>query len=372
MASGDVSLKYLLFGEDKTASQALDKVARKSTETGKIMHAVFHKLGHVIGHELGRNLGLLGTTFGVVGGQIGGEFGTVLATVGGNIGDILTLVDAGIGTLFKSAAAWVAHAAAIVWNTTVTVIASAATKAWAAVQWLLNAALAANPIGLVVAAIALLIGAIVLAYTHSETFRKIIDAAWHGIVTVVSWAWNYYFKPYLTAWWTIIKDIGHIAQFLWLDIMVPAFKGIVKIIQWAWGLVQPILNVWKGILDGLVNAMHAVGDFVTGATGKASAASIAAHAGQQTKAPPTFKGRASGGPAFAGATYRVNEAGQEFLTMGGKSGWIGGGGGGGTTVVFSGTFLASKAELARYVGQALDESIGNGTFRPRRLAITAH
>jgi hypothetical protein len=53
----------------------------------------------------------------------------------------------------------------------------AATTAWTAAQWLLNAALNANPIGLVVVALAALAAGIYLAYTRSETFRNIVDRA---------------------------------------------------------------------------------------------------------------------------------------------------------------------------------------------------
>jgi hypothetical protein len=62
-----------------------------------------------------------------------------------------------------------------------------ATIAWTAVQWLLNAALAANPIGLIVLAIAALVAGIVLAYNKCETFRNIIDAVWQAIKTAVKW-----------------------------------------------------------------------------------------------------------------------------------------------------------------------------------------
>ncbi|QWW20126.1 C40 family peptidase [Schaalia sp. 19OD2882] len=54
-------------------------------------------------------------------------------------------------------------------------------NAQTAAQWLLNAALNANPIGLVVLAIAALVGALVLAWNNSETFRTIVTAAWEGI-----------------------------------------------------------------------------------------------------------------------------------------------------------------------------------------------
>lgn len=50
-----------------------------------------------------------------------------------------------------------------------------ATVAWTAAQKLLNIALRANPIGLVVTAIGLLVGALVTAYNKSDSFRTIVD-----------------------------------------------------------------------------------------------------------------------------------------------------------------------------------------------------
>jgi hypothetical protein len=52
---------------------------------------------------------------------------------------------------------------------------SLATKAWAAAQLLLNIAVGANPIGIIVIAIAALAAGLVYAYTHSAKFRSIVD-----------------------------------------------------------------------------------------------------------------------------------------------------------------------------------------------------
>ena len=53
--------------------------------------------------------------------------------------------------------------------------AAVASKAWAAAQWLFNAALTANPIGLVVIAIVALVAAFVLAWKTQRQFRNIVD-----------------------------------------------------------------------------------------------------------------------------------------------------------------------------------------------------
>ena len=65
-----------------------------------------------------------------------------------------------------------------------------ATAAWTGVQWAMNAALTANPIGLVVVAIAALVAAIVVAYRESETFRNIVQTALDGVYSAWQWLWN--------------------------------------------------------------------------------------------------------------------------------------------------------------------------------------
>lgn len=70
--------------------------------------------------------------------------------------------------------------------------AAVASGIWTAAQWLLNAAMDANPIGLLVVAIGLLIGGLVLAYTKSETFRKIVQGAMGAVVTAAKWVWNFF------------------------------------------------------------------------------------------------------------------------------------------------------------------------------------
>ena len=56
-----------------------------------------------------------------------------------------------------------------------------ATAAWAAVQKVLNWVLRANPIGLVITAIGVLVAAVVAAYNRSERFREVVDKLWASI-----------------------------------------------------------------------------------------------------------------------------------------------------------------------------------------------
>lgn len=52
---------------------------------------------------------------------------------------------------------------------------------WAGAQWLLNAAMSANPIALVVIAIAALVAAFIWAYNNVEGFRKVVNDTWNNV-----------------------------------------------------------------------------------------------------------------------------------------------------------------------------------------------
>src|SRR5699024_1189002 len=66
----------------------------------------------------------------------------------------------------------------------------AAIKIWSMVQGVLNAVMAANPIGLIVLAIVGLVAAFVTAYKRSEKFRAVVDAVWQGVKDAVSVVWD--------------------------------------------------------------------------------------------------------------------------------------------------------------------------------------
>jgi len=119
---------------------------------------------------------------------------------------------------------------------------AAATKAWAAGQWLLNAALTANPIGLVVIAIAALVAGVILAYKHSETFRDIVNGVWNAIKTVagpiIEWlggavvdTWEA-IKTATATVWPVIKDL----------IITPAGEAF----EWLKGAVADVID-WLGV-----------------------------------------------------------------------------------------------------------------------------
>lgn len=148
-------------------------------------------------------------------------------------------------TLLITLAAVVGTALVALGIYTVTVKAiTVATAAWNVIQKVLNGTMRANPIGLVVTVLALLVGAIVLAYQRSETFRAIVDRAWKGIQSAVSFAWNNVIKPAFTALVGFIQNtIIPIVTWLWKNVAAPAFAGISFAAKVMWAGIRLTLDV---------------------------------------------------------------------------------------------------------------------------------
>ena len=107
----------------------------------------------------------------------------VLAALGpiiGVIGTLITVVNAGAAAVTFLANAQVVAVAK-------TALVRAATIAWTAVQWLLNVALSANPIGLVIVAVAALAAGVVWAYQNVGWFHDAVNIAWSTLQGWASW-----------------------------------------------------------------------------------------------------------------------------------------------------------------------------------------
>ena len=85
-------------------------------------------------------------------------------------------------------------------------------KAVTAAQWLMNAAMSANPIGVVLSAVVALIAAFVMLWKKSETFRQFWITLWDSIKKVASDTWQAIVGIFSGAWeaikgaWSGVKD----------------------------------------------------------------------------------------------------------------------------------------------------------------------
>jgi SLT domain-containing protein/phage-related minor tail protein len=95
-----------------------------------------------------------------------------------------------------------------------------------AAQWAWNVALNANPIGLIIGAIAALVAAFIYFWNTSEGFRNFWIGAWEIIKNIALAAWEIYLRPAFIAIVAAIKWIGDAAVWLWQNALQPAFSFI--------------------------------------------------------------------------------------------------------------------------------------------------
>ena len=92
------------------------------------------------------------------------------------------------------------------------------------VQWLMNAAMTANPIGLIVAAVALLVGGLYLLYTKTEIGREALTAIAHVAKVIFSTAINLA--------WAAIKWLAKWAEIAKNKIMGMIPDWVIKSVEW--------------------------------------------------------------------------------------------------------------------------------------------
>jgi phage-related minor tail protein len=133
------------------------------------------------------------------------------------------------------------------------IAAGAASKVWAAGVWLVNAAMRANPIGIVITIIMALVAAVVVAYQKSETFRNVVQIAWRGIQMAVSHAWNNIIKPAFSALVSFYQTVlAPAVTWFWKNIIQPAWKGITFAVEVAWGILKIIFAAIDAVLRRVV------------------------------------------------------------------------------------------------------------------------
>lgn len=151
----------------------------------------------------------------------------------------------------QQAAAAGVSTARIILNAAAQRVAATATKLWAVAQRLLNAALRANPIMLVVTAVGLLAAGLVIAYRRSETFRGIVQSAWSGIQSAASTAWRFLQGVLSGIWGFITSKVIPVFQDVWA-VALKVWAGIGAAVRIAWSIIQPIFNFISGIIFGVL------------------------------------------------------------------------------------------------------------------------
>ncbi|MBG6083234.1 tape measure protein, partial [Zhihengliuella flava] len=122
-----------------------------------------------------------------------------------------------------------------------------------AAMLLFNAAVAANPIGLIITVIGALVGALVWLYNNNETARNIMNAAWEAIQNAVKFAWESIIKPTFDALVGFVNNVLAPAfQWLWENVLRPVWIAISGAIQIAWGIISTIFHTIKWVIQNVV------------------------------------------------------------------------------------------------------------------------
>lgn len=132
---------------------------------------------------------------------------------------------------------------------------------WSAIQVVLNAVLAANPIVLIVLAIIALIAIIVIAYKKVGWFRDAIDAMWRGIKAAAEFVWDglkAYFEAYVGAIKTVFGVISGVVEGAW-DIIKRVIDWIADKIKWVVDKLKALTdNPLLGVLGNVVGFSTAI------------------------------------------------------------------------------------------------------------------
>lgn len=142
-----------------------------------------------------------------------------------------------------------------------------------------------GPVTLIVAAITAIVGGLVYAYTHFQTFHNIVDAVWHAIAVGATWLWNQVLKPtfdFIVDHWhyvatafklywdyyayPIFQAFAAIATWLWKNIVVPSFDGMKeewRLLAVGFGTIynDVLKPLWSAFTKGISTVRTAFGSF---------------------------------------------------------------------------------------------------------------
>jgi phage-related protein len=173
-------------------------------------------------------------------------------------------------------------------STIYTKLSAAATKAWAAVQKILNIQLMGNPLGLWILAIAAVIAIVVVMYRRFGWFRDFVNTVWDGIKAVIEGVFNWLRDNWklvliiltgpfglaialIVTYWDEIKNA---IAWVWANVIEPIFRafGTVFELVWAgiqlyfetvWGLIHAAITfVWNNIIQPVFRAFQTVFELV--------------------------------------------------------------------------------------------------------------
>ena len=266
------------FGDNKVAADAL-AIAIGVLAAGGLV-GLIAKLG-MLGGSLVMNLinpikgsiGFLKNFATAAEGTAGGAIGSFLSKVGGGaisgmkmfgtalIDGATAMASMGKAALIttaqlaEQAAAWVIEKVAVAAS-------AVAEGLMTAAQWLLNVAMDANPIGLVIIAIAALIAIIILVITHWKQVEAWLKGAWAAFIDWAKNLWNT-IATFFSNLWNTVKN-----WFVnrWNDIigwLKGVWNGAGNLASTAWNKVKDFfVGLWNDVKNWFVNVWNDITGWV--------------------------------------------------------------------------------------------------------------
>ena len=130
---------------------------------------------------------------------------------------------------------------------------------------MLNVAMSANPIGIVIVAIAALVAGLIWFFTQTKLGKEV----WQNMVTAIgvawNWLWNSVIKPTADFIMLAFKAISSAATSNFTAIgsfIGGVFNGVV-------GLVRGYVNIMIDLINGIIKNINGIGGAIKSATGGA-------------------------------------------------------------------------------------------------------
>lgn len=257
MAGKPIKISVLADTRDLTsgmskAEGSLDDLARTAKQAGDGVERSLDGMGDgadTVASKGSQAAGALSGLGDLVGGKFGGAMvigGTAMQGMA-DAGDLLNVAIEGGGKVMGKAVT------AVKSLTQAETYAAGAKRVSAIAQRVLNAAMRANPIGIIITAIILLVGAITLLWRKNEGFREAVTAAWNKIKAVFSGVVTW-IRDNVPPVWTRIKDAaaGAIGSYsAGGGGILGKLHGLVSTIT---GLPAAITRATSGMWDGIKEA----------------------------------------------------------------------------------------------------------------------
>lgn len=122
----------------------------------------------------------------------------------------------------------------------------------AAAQWGMNAAMTANPIGLIVAAIVGLVAGLIWFFTQTELGKQIVANVWGFIQAAVKGVVDWFTGTALPVIQGVFNAVGVVFTWLYENIIKPVWDGIMVVVNAAWLVIRGIFQVIQSVIQTIV------------------------------------------------------------------------------------------------------------------------